>query len=230
MRVPSMTPPGSRLPEKVTLREKLAFLSRPSTFGEPEGGVASIETHMSWVFLAGDRVYKLRKPVRYPFLDFSTLAAREADCHAEIRLNRRLAPDVYLGVVRLTREANGTLALDGAGVVADWLVVMRRLPESAMLDRAIVGGTVTPGQIERVAALLAAFYRSLGPADVSEEGYLGRFARQHVNNRALLDSNVRDPNRWRPLASEYLTLAGRASLSLRPPAAPPGSRCRGSAE
>lgn len=170
-----------------TMREKVAYLSRPSTYGAPQGGVEVRETHMSWVFLAGDRVYKLRKPVKYPFLDFSTLPAREADCHDEIRLNRRLAPQVYLGVARLTREDDGALALDGHGGIVDWLVVMRRLPEDRMLDNAIGAGTATREQVERVGSLLAGFYRNLGPASVSEEEYIGQFARQHVNNRALLE-------------------------------------------
>lgn len=106
---------------------------------------------MSWLFLAGDRVYKLKKPVRYPYLDFRTLAAREANCRAETRLNRRLAPDVYRGVARLTVDEAGTFALDGEGETVDWLVVMRRLPEDRMLDNVIARGAVTHGEIERVA-------------------------------------------------------------------------------
>jgi len=77
---------------------------------------------MSWVFLTEGRAYKLKKPVKYPTLDFGTLKARELNCREEIRLNRRLAPDVYLGVVRLTRARDGTLVLNGSGQTVDWLV------------------------------------------------------------------------------------------------------------
>ena len=74
-----------------SLASKIAFLSRPDSYGDPARTVSRRETHMSWVFLAGDRVFKLKKPVCFPYLDFSTLARREAACRAELRLNRRLA-------------------------------------------------------------------------------------------------------------------------------------------
>lgn len=141
---------------------------------------------MSWVFLAGERVYKLKKPVKYPFLDFSTLRAREADCLAEMSLNRRLAPNVYLGVVPLTREEAGRLALDGMGEIVDWLVLMRRIPEEKMLDRAIAAGRVTAQHIDGVARVLARFYRSQPPAGVTAGEHVALFAREQALNRALL--------------------------------------------
>ena len=95
---------------------------------------------MSYVFLAGERVYKLKKPVRFAFLDFSTISAREADCREELRLNRRLAPGVYLDVVPLTLAPSGELAMRGEGEIVDWLVEMRRLPAALMLDRLIAEG------------------------------------------------------------------------------------------
>jgi aminoglycoside phosphotransferase family enzyme len=171
---------------KVSTRKKVAFLSSTAAYGAPGQEVEIKETHMSWVFLTGDRVYKLKKPVKYPFLDFSTLAARKADCIEEVRLNRRLAPDVYLGLVRLTLEAQAELALSGKGKTVDWLVEMRRLPEDRMLDHAILHGTVAPEHIGRVAKVLADFYRHLDPAGVSPEDFLGQFAREQAKNRALL--------------------------------------------
>ena len=112
---------------------------------------------MSWVFLAGERVYKLKKPVRFAYLDFSTLARREAACRAEYLLNRRLAPDVYLGVVPLTISTSG-LAIGGDGAVVDWLVVMRRLKENETLEAALHEGWLKPSQIDRLATTLNAFY------------------------------------------------------------------------
>ena len=92
------------------LRNKVAFLSRPQSYpGAPEVEVK--ETRMSWVFLAGNRVYKFKKPVRYPYLDYSTRERRREICETEVRLNRRLAPDIYLGVGRLTMKGDGTLAI-----------------------------------------------------------------------------------------------------------------------
>src|SRR6516225_9916982 len=90
---------GIRAP---TLEQKVEFLSRSSAYAQPVTGVIRRETHMSCVFLAGDRVYKLKKPVRFAYLDFSNLGRREGACRAELRLNRRLAPDVYLDVMPLT--------------------------------------------------------------------------------------------------------------------------------
>ena len=111
---------------------------------------------MSHVFLVGDQVFKLEKPVRFPYLDFSTLQRREAACRAEIELNRRLTPDVYRGVVPLVRSATG-LAIGGRGEVVDWLVVMKRLDENQMLDRVIAAGRLQRWQIDRLASTLVNF-------------------------------------------------------------------------
>ena len=92
-----------------TLDQKVEFLSRPSSYSQAVAEVIRRETHMSWVFLAGDRAFKLKKPVRFPYLDFSTLERRGAACRAELSLNRRLAPDVYLEVAPLTATARGTV-------------------------------------------------------------------------------------------------------------------------
>jgi uncharacterized protein len=128
--------------KRVTTAEKVRFLASLEAYPGSTGPVSVEETHMSWVFLVDERVYKLKKPVRYPFLDFTTLEARKANCREEVRLNRRLAPEVYLGVVALNIGANGRLAIGGDGEVVDWLVKMRRLPAERMLDRAIAEGTV----------------------------------------------------------------------------------------
>lgn len=97
--------PGARSEERASFEAKVAFLRQPTAYLQPVDRVETRETHMSWVFLAGDRAYKLKKPVRFPYLDFSTIAQRAAACRSELRLNRRLAPDIYLDVVPLTREA-----------------------------------------------------------------------------------------------------------------------------
>jgi aminoglycoside phosphotransferase family enzyme len=101
----------------ISLADKVAFLSRGDAYRPPVAEVTRRETHMSHVFLADDQVCKLKKPVRFPYLDFSTLQRREAACRAEIELNRRLAPDVYRDVVPLVRSATG-LAIGCRGPVA----------------------------------------------------------------------------------------------------------------
>lgn len=162
---------------------KVAFLSAPETYSLA-GPVELRETNKAWVFLAGDRAYKLKKPVRTRFLDYSTIEARRRICEEEVRLNRRLAPDVYRGVARLTVADDRGLVIDGSGPVVDWLVVMRRLPDSSMLDQAIATGTATPARIEAVATRLGEFYRSLEPVDVDSAEHLAKLVRE-------LDENCR---------------------------------------
>jgi aminoglycoside phosphotransferase family enzyme len=169
-----------------SIAEKVRFLSAPGAYPHAPASVAVLETHMSYVFLAGDKVYKLKKPVRYPFLDFSTIDAREHNCREEVRLNRRLAADVYLGVAPLTYSAEGGMALGGEGAVVDWLVEMRRLPRDAMLDRLIAEDRLSAAQIDALCDTLAAFYRGVERSLISAEDYALRFFREQEKNRDVL--------------------------------------------
>jgi aminoglycoside phosphotransferase family enzyme len=135
--------------------------------------------------LAGDKVYKLKKPVRFPYLDFSTLARREAACRAELHLNRRLAADVYLDVAPLTDTASG-LAIGGAGTVVDWLVVMRRLDERDTLERAIVEGSIEAWQLDRLVATLVQFYRHAAPSLLAPSVHLHDWQQSLTYNRRVL--------------------------------------------
>ena len=168
-----------------TLEEKVAFLRRPGSYPEGTETVDPVETHMAWVFLTDRRAYKLKKPVRYEFLDFSTPEARREDCLAEVRLNRRLAPDVYLGVTAL-RVEDGQMRLDGEGRAVDWLTRMKRLSREAMLDRAIERGEVDGARLRAAARKLARFYGSAAPAGLSPGEYLDRLRRYVEENRREL--------------------------------------------
>ncbi len=176
----------------VGTQEKVSFLGSRAAYGDLPDEVDVKQTHMSWVFMAGDVVYKLKKPVKYPFLDFSTVAAREADCREEVRLNQRLAPNIYLGIVALTLESGTKLALNGAGPMVDWLVKMRRLPEDRMLDRAVERNTITRADVESVADVLATFYGQAEPADLAPQDYVARFARDHAENVSVLTTPMFD--------------------------------------
>jgi aminoglycoside phosphotransferase family enzyme len=172
-----------------SLTEKLCYLSRPDAYPHAPASVSMIETHMSFVFLADARVYKLKKPVRYPFLDFSTLAAREHNCREELRLNRRLAPDIYLGVVSLEYSSSRGLSLFGAhadALVVDWLVEMRRLPADRMLDRLIREDAIERAHIDRLCAVLADFYANATPSSLSSQQYYARFIDEQAINRNIL--------------------------------------------
>ncbi len=130
----------------------------PAAYPHPVDRVRLIETHISWVFLAGEYAYKLKKPVNLGFLDFSTLKRREHCCREEVRLNRRLAPDIYLGVVPI---AGSPPRVEGEGPVLEWAVKMRAFPAEATLDRE---ADITPGQVDAIADRVARFHLEIAPA------------------------------------------------------------------
>jgi aminoglycoside phosphotransferase family enzyme len=180
--------------ELPTIEQKVDFLSRRIAYCPVAQEVGRRETHMSWLFLAGDRVYKLKKPVHFPYLDFSTIERREAACQAELHLNRRLAPDVYLTVVPL-KATDGGLAIDGHGTVVDWLVVMRRLDEHHTLENLIKAGGVENWQLDRLAATLVEFYRHAGPVFLPASVQLREWWHSLAyNRRVLLDPQLRIPS------------------------------------
>ncbi|HIJ61229.1 MAG TPA: AAA family ATPase [Rhodospirillaceae bacterium] len=141
--------------------EVTALLSDPGTFGAE---VRRIDTHISIVFLAGPRAYKLKREVRFPFLDFSSVEQRRQACLAELRLNRRTAPEIYLEVTAVTREADGRLAIGGQGLPVDWLVVMNRFDEDNLLDRMAAAGRLTRDQVLALADHIAAFHAQAEPS------------------------------------------------------------------
>ena len=162
------------------------FLSRPQAYPERPSGVARIETHISHVFVTDRYVYKLKKPVRYEFVDFSTIQLRQAACREELRLNRRLAADVYLDMLPVTRGPSGRLTLAGAGPAVDWVVKMRRLPADRMLDRLILEGRLTDGDVAALADYLARFYLHAPPLTVRPEEHRRAIERHVRANRGEL--------------------------------------------
>lgn len=162
--------------------EKISFLRQPAIYPDKPKRVEVIETHMSWVFLTDSFVYKLKKPVRYEFLDFSTLEDRQKDCEWEVSLNRRLADHIYLGIVPLIKQGNGELQLDGEGQLVDWLVQMRRLPADRMLDAAIRTGTVDAEEVRKVSQVLTDFYRHSLPLLISPVEYRRLFEQEIQGN------------------------------------------------
>lgn len=141
-----------------SVSERVAFLS-DAAYPDRSGPVTRQETHMSWVFFVDGSVYKMKKPVTLPYLDFSTLARREAACRAEVRLNQKLAPDVYLGVVPITLD-DGRLRLGGDGEVVDWLVRMRRLDQAQTLEARLRAGSVGVAEVGALSRLLVRFYQT----------------------------------------------------------------------
>lgn len=178
---PALSPANASL-----LEAKVGFLRQPSSYPHRPSEVTAKETHMSWVFMAGERVFKLKKPVRYPYLDFTTLEARERFCREEVRLNSRLASGIYRGVVPLTCSPPGGFALNGEGEVVDWLVEMQRLPAEDMLDARVKDGRVDERDVGRIADVLAAFYRSARRPSVDPDMPFQHFTDEMAANRAVL--------------------------------------------
>src|SRR5918996_628658 len=160
---------------EVSLRDKVRFLQRPDSYPERPRAIEVRESHMSWVFLTEEHAYKLKKPVRYSYLDYSTLAARAENCAAEVRLNRRFAQGVYLGVVPLNLDASGHLRLGGAGLTCDWLVKMVRLPAERTLEAQIARDELDEAQLRQAVHVLTRVYRHAAPVDITPGAYRRRF-------------------------------------------------------
>ena len=156
-------------------------LSTPAAYPYPVEGVEVRQTHISAVFLAGPNVYKVKKPVKPGFLDFSTLEKRRHFCEEEVRLNRRLAPQVYLGVVPVVRTGE-RVQFEGEGEVVEWAVKMQRLPESATVQERLRRGEVGVELVETLARRIASFHRG---AEANER--IAAFGRFEAVARVILD-------------------------------------------
>ena len=169
------------------MREKVRFLADPRHYPHRPHSVDVIETHFAWVFLAGRRAYKLKKPLRQASLDYRKLARRERGCREELQLNRRLAREVYRSVVPLARDPHGALMLRRGGTITDWLIEMRRLPAGRMLDAALREGTFRGGDLGRLMAGLAEFFlRRAGQRPMSDRAYRVRLRGQILGNEREL--------------------------------------------
>lgn len=150
-------------------------LLNPGIYPDLPQEVRCVETHISILFLTGKYVYKVKKPVDFGFLDFTSLEKRKYFCKQEVLLNRRLAPELYLGVVSIIDDGQRVLlegAEEGGGKVTEYAVKMKQIPEEMLMDRLLAKGRVTPSMIEAVAKRLAIFYSS------AETGsHINRFAR-----------------------------------------------------
>lgn len=138
--------------------EVLRLLGRAATHGGHRP--RRIDTHISTVFLAGEHAWKLKKAVRLPFLDFSNLESRRRACEAEVEINRRAAPELYLGAVPVTRGADGTLSLGGEGEAVEWLVHMRRFDQRTLFSKLVAAGRVDRHRIHALTEAVWRFHQS----------------------------------------------------------------------
>jgi uncharacterized protein len=142
-----------------TLPAFIGALLQPERYDHPAGDIQLVQTHVSWVILAGDYVYKFKKPVNFGFLDFSDLEKRRWCCEQELLLNRRLCPDIYLGLVRVTADSESNFQLNGNGAVVEYGVRMKRMPENRMMVHLVRSGKLTTEHVDALVAVLVDFYQ-----------------------------------------------------------------------
>ncbi len=168
-------------------------LLKPGAFPHPAGEVKLLQTHISYVLLAGDFAYKFKKPVDFGFLDFTTLAKRKQCCEQELLLNRRLAPTIYLGEVSVTESA-GACSLNGQGQVVEYGIKMRRMPQEKMMGEVIRRGELTAGMIDDIIETLIPFYRqAAGGPEIEQYGTAEAVARNVLENFAQTEEFVGGP-------------------------------------
>lgn len=150
---------------QANLPQFIQALLEPAAYPDPAGAIRLVQTHISYVLLAGDFVYKFKKPVNFGFLDFSTLERRKFCCEQELLLNRRLCPEIYLDLVTVTR-AGDSFRLNGPGEVVEYGVRMARMPEERMMGRVIASGELNKSHLDALVAVLVPFYERAehGPA------------------------------------------------------------------
>jgi len=179
---------------KFRLPPLIRALLNPSVYPHPAPSVELVQTHISYVLLAGDYVYKIKKPVDFGFLDYSTLARRRYYCHQEVRLNRQLCSHTYLGVVAI-REHEGNLSLTDGVRVVEYAVKMRRLPEERMMNQLLEQGAVDSSMIRSVAARLSVFHANAKTSKLSA----------HTGDRAIRYAWRENFVQWAPSVGEMLT-------------------------
>jgi len=187
-------------------------------------GFELVETHISWIFLGAEEVFKVKRPVNLGFLDFTTLERRRAACDAELRLNRRLASNVYLDVVPVTVDGSGVHQIAGEGAIVDWAVRMRRLPIERRADELLRGGSLTPKHIDALAALIARFHEGARcDAETSKHGDAGTIRKNIEENFEQTRSSIGDyltPEQAREIEAWQLqTLSNDAPFAARTAAA-----------
>jgi uncharacterized protein len=189
--------------------EVFAFLADPATHGFvlADEEVKRIDTHVASVFLAAGVAYKVKRRVRFPFLDFSTLEKRKAACDAELAVNRAFAPSLYRRVVPITREADGMLAIGGAGQPVEWAVEMTRFDETATLDHVAVRGELDLELADKLARVVAAAHARAPVADAKD--WPERLAGIIEQNRGELNDH---PELFAHAEVETLARASRAAL------------------
>lgn len=190
-------------------RDVIAFLSDADSYGDVNGAVTRIDTHISIIFLVGDRAYKMKRAVRFAYLDYSEVDRRRFYCEAELAVNRRTAPALYLRVLPVTLEADGRLRLGGGGEPVEWLVEMMRFEQEDLFDRMATADRLTPALMTALADSIAVFH-----ADAeTDPGRTGSDAMRWVVNGNVSEIEQRTPAIFAAEKTERLKAQSLAALS-----------------
>jgi aminoglycoside phosphotransferase family enzyme/shikimate kinase len=186
-------------------QELIEQLRRPEVYPHAVEKVELLSTHISWLLFAGEFVYKLKQPVKLEFLDYRSLESRRHFCEEEVRLNRRLARETYLGVVPIARVRDGSLRVEGSGETVEWAVKMVRLPAERMLDALLDSGRFGREQLDPLARLLERFHERAETGEgVDEHGLPDAVASKVLDNLAQTSSFLRGDGRRPAVLSEPL--------------------------
>jgi aminoglycoside phosphotransferase family enzyme/predicted kinase len=204
----------------------IAFLKQPASYGL-SAPVEVIETHISLIFLSGDRAFKLKRAVRLPYLDFSTPSLRLAACEKEIELNARTAPGLYLRVRPIRRKESGELTFDCIGEFVDAVVEMVRFEQGCLFDQMATEGKLEPFHMDQVAGVIAEFHRD-APVVHTGDGAASMRAVLDINEAAFADIDLFAPDAVQNLNAGFRSvLENHACLLDRREAIGKVRRCHG---
>ena len=161
------------------------FLEDPASYGPGVGEVVRFDTHGAMVFLAGARAYKIKRAVRFPYMDFSTLALRRAACEKELRLNRRTAPALYLETRPVLRRPDGGLSFEGPGEPVEWTLVMRRFEQDGLFDKLAEAGRLTPELMTALTDAVVAFHAEAERLDATRSSGGGEAGLRYAAEETL---------------------------------------------
>ncbi len=181
--------------------EVIEALRAPDAYDEDVEEIELLQTHISYVFLTGDYVYKVKKPVDFGFLDFTTLERRKFYCEEELRVNRRLCEDMYLGVVSINRSSSGKIKIGGEGETVEYAVKMRQMPQERMMTGLLLKGEIGEEVVDEIARLLAEFHETAatgegvdeyGSAEVITKNWVQNFDQTRELRGSLFDAGEFD--------------------------------------
>ncbi|HPX62352.1 MAG TPA: AAA family ATPase [Deltaproteobacteria bacterium] len=189
------------------IKNHLKYLMKPDAYPDPTNNVELVQTHVSWIFLTDSKAYKVKKPVDYGFLNFSTIDRRRFYCNEEVRLNQRLCPDVYERVVEINK-VDGVATINGDGPVIDYAVQMKRLPRDRMMNHLLDSGIVSNDDMREIAHIIARFHNTtLTSPAISAYGEPDRimfnWAENFEQSEAFADSTL--PSLERQFIQKWVT-------------------------